>query len=118
MQSLIRTRVGEFRLQDALTLAQLQELRDTDRLEETLLPTDRIFADFPLMHVQEKWRKLIDNGNAFYPGQTIEQTIYPAGEWVRVYRENDSFVGIYAYDGTKEWYRPVKIFPGTTVSGH
>lgn len=43
MQSLVRTRVGEFRLADALTLAQLQELRDTERLEEALLPTDRIF---------------------------------------------------------------------------
>ena len=68
MQSLVRTRVGEFRLADALTLAQLQELRDTDGLEEALLPTDRIFADFHAVHVEEKWRKLIDNGNAFYPG--------------------------------------------------
>ena len=74
MQSLVRTRVGEFRLADALTLTQLQALRDTDRLEEALLPTDRIFADFNAVHVEEKWRKLIDNGNAFYPGQTMEQT--------------------------------------------
>ena len=116
MQSLVRTRVGEFRLADALTLAQLQALRDTDRLEEALLPTDRIFADFNAVHVEEKWRKLIDNGNAFYPGQTMEQTTYPAGEWVRVYREDDSFVGIYAYDGAKEWYKPVKIFPSNTES--
>ena len=116
MQSLVRTRVGEFRLADALTLAQLQELRDTDRLEEALLPTDRIFADFNAVHVEEKWRKLIDNGNAFYPGQTMEQTTYPTGEWVRVYREDDSFVGIYAYDGVKEWYKPMKIFPSNTES--
>ena len=116
MQSLVRTRVGEFRLTDALTLTQLQELRDTGRLEEALLPTDRIFADFNAVHVEEKWRKLIDNGNAFYPGQTMEQTTYPAGEWVRVYREDDSFVGIYAYDGAKEWYKPVKIFPSNTES--
>ena len=116
MQSLVRTRVGEFRLTDALTLTQLQELRDTGRLEEALLPTDRIFADFNAVHVEEKWRKLIDNGNAFYPGQTMEQTTYPAGEWVRVYREDDSFVGIYVYDETKEWYKPVKIFPSNTES--
>ena len=116
MQSLVRTRVGEFRLADALTLAQLQELRDTERLEEALLPTDRIFSDFPMLHVEEKWRKLIDNGNAFYPGQTVEQTTHPAGEWVRIYREDDSFVGIYAYDETKEWYKPVKIFPSNTES--
>ena len=116
LQSLVRTRVGEFRLTDALTLTQLQELRDTGRLEEALLPTDRIFADFHAVHVEEKWRKLIDNGNAFYPGQTIEQTTYPVGEWVRAYREDDSFVGIYAYDGAKEWYKPVKIFPSNTES--
>ena len=116
MQSLVRTRVGEFRLADALTLAQLQELRDTERLEEALLPTDRIFSDFPMLHVEKKWRKLIDNGNAFYPGQTVEQTTHPAGEWVRIYREDDSFVGIYAYDETKEWYKPVKIFPSNTES--
>ena len=116
MQSLVRTRVGEFRLADALTLAQLQELRDTERLEEALLPTDRIFSDFPMLHVEEKWRKLIDNGNAFYPGQTVEQTTHPAGEWVRIYREDDSFVGIYAYDGVKEWYKPMKIFPSNTES--
>ena len=116
MQSLVRTRVGEFRLTGALTLTQLQELRDTGRLEEALLPTDRIFADFNAVHVEEKWRKLIDNGNAFYPGQTMEQTTYPVGEWVRVYREDDSFVGIYAYDGAKEWYKPVKIFPSNTES--
>ena len=116
MQSLVRTRVGEFRLADALTLAQLQELRDTERLEEALLPTDRIFSDFPMLHVEEKWRKLIDNGNAFYPGQTVEQTTHPAGEWVRIYREDDSFVGIYAYDETKEWYKPVKVFPSNTES--
>jgi hypothetical protein len=106
----------KFRLADALTLTQLQALRDTDGLEEALLPTDRIFADFNAVHVEEKWRKLIDNGNAFYPGQTMEQTTYPAGEWVRVYREDDSFVGIYAYDGVKEWYKPVKIFPSNTES--
>lgn len=114
MKSLVRTRVGEFRLAEALTLGQLQELRDTDRLEEVLLPTDRIFADFPGVHVEEKWQKLIDNGNAFYPGQTTEKNIYPAGEWIRVYREDNSFVGIYAFDGDREWYKPVKVFPSNT----
>ena len=112
MKSLVRIRVGEFRLADALTLGQLQELRDTDRLEDALLPTDRIFADFPMIHVEEKWRRLIDNGNSFFPGQTLEKTVYPTGEWVRVYREDDSFVGIYAYDEAKEWYKPVKMFLG------
>ena len=67
-------------------------------------------------NLYKDWRKLIDNGNAFYPGHTVEQTTHPAGEWVRIYREDDSFVGIYAYDETKEWYKPVKVFPSNTES--
>ena len=36
MESLVRTRVGQFRLEDAITLAQLEEFRDQNRLEEVV----------------------------------------------------------------------------------
>lgn len=110
MQSLVRTRVGSFRLEQALTLSQLEALRDEGRLEEILLPADRVFAEQPALHIQERWRKLLENGNAFYANQTVENRIYPAGEWVRIYREDGSFAGIYAYDSGRGWYKPVKMF--------
>lgn len=110
MQSLVRTRVGNFLLSEAVSLRQLEELRDADKLETVLLPVDSVFAECPALHVQEKWRKLLDNGNSFYANQTLENHTYPIGEWVRVYREDGSFVGVYAYDNGRKWYKPVKMF--------
>ncbi|MBO4982001.1 MAG: tRNA pseudouridine(55) synthase TruB [Lachnospiraceae bacterium] len=112
MQSLLRTRVSRFALEDAVTLAQLQELKDSGRLMEAVIPVDSVFSEYPALHVQEKWRRLLENGNAFYPSQTVEDRTYKAGEWVRIYREDDSFAGIYEYDEAGKRYKPVKMFLG------
>ena len=37
MESLVRTRVGRFRIEDAVTLEQLEKFRDEDRLEEVVI---------------------------------------------------------------------------------
>ena len=110
MQSLVRTRVGNFKLEDAVPLGQLESLRDEEKIQEVLLPVDCVFHECPSLHVQEKWRKLLDNGNSFYPNQTVENYSYREGEWVRVYHENHSFAGIYTYDSGRKWYKPVKMF--------
>lgn len=110
MKSLVRTRVGSFPLSEALSLSKLETLRDQDRLSQVILPVDEVFADCQAVHVLEKWCKLLENGNAFYPNQTVETKTYPAGEWVRVYHQNGGFAGIYAYDAAKKWYKPVKMF--------
>ena len=114
MQSVVRTCVGHFKLQDAVTLKQLEKLRDEDRINEILLPVDQVFSECPALHIQEKWRKLLENGNAFYANQTVEKCSYPEGEWVRIYREDGSFAGIYAYEGARKWYKPVKMFLETS----
>ena len=110
MKNLQRTRAGSFRLENAVTLSQLESLRDGGRLEEVLFPVDSVFSDYPSLHVEEAFQKLLDNGNAFFADQTGEKKVYPAGSPVRVYREDDSFAGIYAYDKERKWYRPVKMF--------
>ena len=110
MKSLVRTKVGHFTLENAITLEELQKLRDEGKLESIVKSVDGCFADCPVLHVQEKWRKLLENGNSFYASQTREGETYPVGQWVRIYHENDSFVGIYAYDEGRKWYKPVKMF--------
>lgn len=110
MQSLRRTRVGDFRLEDAHKLGELQELKDTGRLCEALRPVDSVFTDCPPLHVREEFRRLLDNGNAFLPGQTQENELYDSGRWVRVYRMDGSFAGIYAYGQDCGQYRPIKMF--------
>lgn len=110
MKSLVRTRVERFKLEDALTLSQVQKLKDEGHLESAVMTVDSVFSEYPKLHVRAEWKKLTDNGNAFFPNQTVEKKVYGEGEWVRIYGEDGGFVGIYAYDGAKAWYKPVKIF--------
>ena len=110
MQSLVRTRVSDFVLQDAITLTGLQKLKDEGRLEEAVIPVDRVFSYCPALHVKEKYRILLDNGNSFYPDQTLEGIVHETGVRVRVYREDQSFAGVYAYEEGQKRYKPVKMF--------
>lgn len=110
MQSLRRTAVGRFTLEKALTLGELQQMKARGRLEETVLTVDSLFEDCPALHVSGENVRFLDNGNAVYPRQTEEKTQYESGQWVRFYRADGSFAGIYAYDEQKQLYKPVKMF--------
>lgn len=110
MKSLQRTRVGSFTQDRAVTLKELETYRDENRLDELLFPVDSAFAGCPKLHVKQEFVRLIDNGNSFFPNQTVEKAVHDAGEWVSVYREDGSFAGIYAYDTARKWYKPVKMF--------
>lgn len=110
MKSLKRTRVGGFSIADAYTLSELEKIRDEGRLEEILFPVESAFEDCPALHVKQEFRKLIDNGNSFYPSQTVENKTYEAGQWVKVYRDDNHFMGVYAYAPDRHWYKPIKMF--------
>ena len=110
MQSLKRTRVGGFRLESAVTLGQLQEKKDAGCLRETVIPVDEMFSECPALHVTEKGALLLENGNPLEPKHTVEQQVYEPGAWVRVYRTDGSFAGVYAYEVARRRYRPVKMF--------
>lgn len=109
MKSLLRTKVGHFGLDKALTLQQLEEVRDEGKIEEYIFPVESAFAECPTLHVLPEWKKLIDNGNAFYTNQTAENKRYEAGVWVKVYA-GKKFYGVYTYEPEKRRYKPVKMF--------
>lgn len=73
-------------------------------------PVDSVFADCPALHVKQESCLLLDNGNAIAPQQTAEGEVYAKDIWVRMYRPDRSFAGIYAYEPDRKWYRPVKMF--------
>lgn len=110
MQSLIRTRVGRFRLEDSITLDTLQTLRDTGRLTDAILPVESVFADSPVLHVRPEFTRLLDNGNPLTPSQTLENCTYPSPQSVRLRRPDETFVGIYIFDETRKYYKPLKMF--------
>jgi tRNA pseudouridine55 synthase len=108
MEKLTRTKVGQFLLKDSLTLAQVEELRDTDRLSEAILPVDGVFHTYPAVILKQEAARLGYNGNPFSVND-LEGQEAPKGQ-IRVYDPEGSFIGIYHWQQDRRQYRPVKMF--------
>ena len=110
MKSLKRTRVGLFTIDNALRLDELEKLANEDRLEEQVIPVEAMFAELPSVTIQNPFRRLLENGNAFYPEQIREEREAVDGVRVKVYDMEGRFYGIFAYSDEKGRYQPVKMF--------
>lgn len=120
MESLLRTRVGQFQLKDSLTLAQVETCRDENRVSEIVMPVDQVFSDCPALKLTKEAAKLGYNGNPFSStqaltedGQTVDKSLeisLNSGKWFRVYDPERVFIGVYAYDSKRDQFRPEKMF--------
>ena len=111
MEELIRTRVGHFLIENALTLNQVEALVRKGRIEEVIEPVDRIFASFPSVYATPKNQKLALNGNPLpEEGLELSESAKTPGQWIRLYDEKKNFIGIYEYDPDRKRIKPVKMF--------
>ncbi len=93
MRSLIRTRSGAFKIEEAISLDEARELSEKGTLAGELLPPDYAIGHLPRTDVPDKMRKLVENGSKLplIPGtETLKE-----GEPVRIYLE-EVFWGIAA----------------------
>jgi tRNA pseudouridine55 synthase len=113
MEKLLRTKANGLDIKDSLKLNEIVELRDNDALEEKIVSIDYVFRAFPIVIIDDKYNKLIYNGNQFKKEciKNIEVLENDCGR-VRVYDENNLFIGLYEYDKQREHYNPVKMFLG------
>ncbi len=110
MEALKRTRVGNFSIDEAVTLSELEKIRDEGRLDSIIIPVERFFEDRRELLAKPEYDKALENGNCIFPTQLMDREYLPEGEWVRMKKSDKTFVGIYAYDGKIKGYRPVKMF--------
>ncbi len=130
MQSLVRTKVGPFTLDNARKLAQLQALKDGGNLGDAVESVDSLFADLPGYRVLPGALKLLENGNKLQmedldgsspvvfgsplqDDQTDDGVANPDAkirkdQAVRIYRPDGSFAGIYRNTGRE--FKPEKMF--------
>ncbi|MCR4587413.1 MAG: tRNA pseudouridine(55) synthase TruB [Lachnospiraceae bacterium] len=94
MTSLVRTKVGIFPLEEAYTLSQVEQIRDEGRLEEILLPTDRILQQYPALHIREVARRYLYNGNPLTK-ESFRETVTEEGTCYRIYDTEDRFCALY-----------------------
>lgn len=115
MESLIRTRVGNFLIKDALRLDEVERLLREGRLAESIVPVEEMFSDLQDVRVSQDYLKQLRNGNCLALHMVQEKNI-PAngecvdGERVRVYNEQGTFYGIYRYERETGLFFPVKMF--------
>ncbi len=121
MAQLTRTSVGSFRLEDALTLERIEQLRDEGTLAEHILPVENLFRDLAPVCVSPELRKKMENGNSFRPEEIVDdspegeddpwqpQESYTEGERVRAYCGGDWF-GVYRYSSRRQTFDVEKFF--------
>lgn len=114
MKSLVRTRVGNFVLENAVTLSEIEDMVREGGMMQKIIPVDSVFEALPKAVVKKEFRKWIDNGNFLLPihveikAGTFEKK---DKEQCRVYNDEDVFCGIYEYVKKEKQLKPVKIFP-------
>lgn len=128
MESLLRTRVGNFLLQDALTLGQIEEIArgaaqnpgEEDRqarIKPYVQPVESFFDDAVALKVTEQGQRLLDNGNALRLSQvtdlekdTAKLPLLRTQERVRIYAQDGAFRGLYRFDQEKGMLVVEKMF--------
>ena len=114
MEHLLRTRVGIFHLEDALTLGEVQQIMDSDprQLNRHIIPVDSFFREAPAVHILSEDMKYLRNGNALSAANTVEKLL-PKEDRIRVYDEEGTFYALYRYVPGRKRALPVKMFHDT-----
>ena len=119
MSSLVRTRVADFFLEDALTLDQIEKLRDEGKLEDRIRSIDSVFPFCPSLQISPEGRSLLMNGNPL-PPEYISLERGPdvpdvdsrntMADRYRVYDDGGHFIGLYRKTGDQGILKPEKLF--------
>lgn len=112
MEHLLRIRSGSYGIEDALTLREIEEARDQDRLEAVVRPLESAF-DYPKLTVRPEGKKKIDNGNPMGAELFFEtgQRAPYSGQRYWVYDAEGELAAIYIYHEQTRLFMPDKMFP-------
>ncbi len=116
MESLTRTRVADFGLEDAYTIDEIQTMEQEGEVNRILLPVDRLFSSVPAFSVTAEGAKLLANGNPLKADRLLpvnEEAGEAAGfcrdgMTARMYLPDGAFAGIYQWKENK--FIPQKMF--------
>ena len=117
MQSLVRSKVGPFTLDNAVSLDDIRHLRDEGREDELmgyLMSIDTVFEDLPALTVNAEAEKKLRNGNKLLPEDFTQapSDISSSSDKkeFRIYHCDGSFAAVYEFDFAQVLFSPVKMF--------
>lgn len=101
MESLIRTRVDRFYINDAITMKQVEENREC--IKKNILSVEEYFSFLPKINTSPEFDKYLHNGNKLKLDKKPENS-----ELYRLYDSKDRFIAIYEKEMTE--LKPFKMF--------
>lgn len=107
MESLMRTKVGRFELEDAITLAQTEQAVQEGTIQDRIFGIEEILAEYPRVCCTKEGDRLLANGNPL--GQALVDAEEKDG-WIRMCSSEGCFAGVYQWDEKRDRYFPVKMF--------
>ena len=92
MSALTRVQAGDFSLEDALTLGEVEQLVKEGTLQQHILPVDRLFASLPAVTLTEEGAKRARNGAHAAQKHLLSGAIPPVDSLCRVYTPEGEFL--------------------------
>ncbi len=111
LQNLIRTRVGNFMIGNALTMEEIERMvsEDKDTFWQQLVSVDSLFEGYAKVQVKESCVKKLANGNILKQSFLIPKTAFPEdGSDCLVYDTDENFRAVYRRSGSD--YTVIKMF--------
>ena len=109
MESLLRTRVSEFRLDGALRLQQIEELVQQEDFS-FVQSVDSVFMQYDFAQVMKTAKKMVENGNRIPKEMICNMCPEKEQKCIRLYDWEDRFIGLYAYMPQEQDFKPIKLF--------
>ncbi len=111
LTALERLASGEFRLEDALSLSELERAAQEGHWREYLLPLDRAVARLPVLHLDREDAQDLCTGRAVAAPAGQPVPVPAEGEpLARAYGPGGAFLAVVAYDAAHGLWRPRKVF--------
>ncbi len=112
MASLVRTRVGNFRIADSITLAKVEELIRQGTYSDYVIAPGSVFMEYEGATVKWEAESALANGNKLYPHQLDfdHHKSFANGDQLRVYNAKREFRAIYIFAENEGVFKPCKMF--------
>lgn len=112
MAALKRTRVGSFRIEDAIRLSKVEELMQLGTYGNFVIAPDSIFMEYAGASVKSSAEKALLNGNKLYPEQLVidSHACLADGDMLRVYNGKQEFRAVYRFAESEGVFKPFKMF--------
>lgn len=110
MSGLVRTMSGGITKQQCLSLEQVEQYMQAGTLEEKLLPAEIAINHLPAIFVVSKKKRFALQGQKLYWSDCKGHTELEHEAKVRIYDEDNQFIGIFEIDQKEKLIVPVKVF--------